>query len=58
MVLLWIGIALGISLFIVLSIKYSKTSKFDYVKVNLHCESCGDKTNGFKCPKCEILKKQ
>ncbi len=57
MVLLWIGIALGVALFIVLSIKYTKTSKFDYVKINLHCESCGDKTNGFKCPKCEMLKK-
>jgi len=53
MVLLWIGIGLGITLIGVLIQKYVKTPKYDYLKVDLHCIKCGDRTNGFKCPQCE-----
>ncbi|BDQ31171.1 MAG: hypothetical protein K5798_09855 [Nitrosopumilus sp.] len=51
----WIGMGFGIILFTVLIGKYFKTSKYAYFKINLNCESCGDVTNGFKCPKCENI---
>lgn len=41
----------GTTLFTILTRKYFKTSKYDYFKINLNCEFCGDKINGFKCPK-------
>ena len=53
MVLLWIGIGIGLVLIGVMIQKYLKTPKYDYVKVDLHCIKCGDRTNGFKCPQCE-----
>ena len=56
MTLLLIGIAVGITLMIGLIIKYIKTPKFDYVKIDFHCKNCGDVTNGLKCPKCEQSK--
>ena len=56
MVMLGIGIGLGIVLTIALIIKYIKTSKFDYVKVDINCKNCGDRTNGLKCTRCENRK--
>jgi len=56
MVMIWIGIGLGIVMIITLIIKYFKTSKYDYVKINFNCINCGDRTNGLKCPKCENKK--
>ncbi len=56
MVMLWIGIGFGIVLITALIIKYIKTSKYDYVKIDLNCKNCGDITNGLKCPKCENKK--
>ena len=53
MVLLWIGIVFGIILVIYLLIKYSKTTKNEYVEFNINCVRCGDTTNGLKCPRCE-----
>jgi len=53
MVLVWIGIAVGILIVVILIIKASKTSSRDVVGVDLHCRKCGIKTNGLKCPKCE-----
>lgn len=35
--------------------KYVQTPQYDYVKIALHCESWGDKTDGFTCPKCENI---
>ena len=54
--MLWIGIGLGIVLTTALIIKYIKTSKYDYFKIDLNCKNCGDRTNGLKCPKCENRK--
>ena len=56
MVMLWIGIVLGIVMMTALILKYIKTGKYDYVKINLNCIHCGDRTNGLKCPKCEQRK--
>ncbi len=56
MVMLWIGIGLGIVLISVLIVQYIKTHKYDYVKMDIHCKNCGDRTNGLKCPKCEPMK--
>ena len=56
MVMLWIGIGLGIVLISVLIVQYIKTHKYDYVKIDIHCKNCGDRTNGLKCPKCEPMK--
>jgi hypothetical protein len=55
MSLLWIGMVFGIILFTILIGKYFEISKYGYFKINLNCESCGDKTNGFKCPKCKNI---
>lgn len=56
MVMLWIGIGLGIMLISAMIIKYTRTPKYDCVRIDLHCKSCGDVTNGLKCPKCETRK--
>ncbi len=56
MVMLWIGIGLGILTITTLILKYTKTHKYDCVKIDLNCKNCGDRTNGLKCPKCEARK--
>ncbi len=53
MVLVWIGIAVGILIVIILIVKAVKTSSRDVVGFDVYCRKCGIKTNGLKCPKCE-----
>lgn len=53
MVLIWIGIALGILVAIILAKKIIKASPRSAVTFNLYCKKCGYKTNGIKCPRCE-----
>ncbi len=53
MVLVWIGIAIGILLIIILIVKAVKTPSRDVVGIDIHCRKCGIKTNGLKCPRCE-----
>ena len=53
MVLLWIGIAVGILLVIILIVKAAKTHSREVVGMDMFCRKCGIKTNGLKCPKCE-----
>ncbi len=53
MVLIWIGIAVGVLLVIILIVKAVKTSSRDVVGLDIHCRKCGIKTNGLKCPRCE-----
>ena len=53
MVLVWIGIAVGILLIIILIVKAVKTPSRDVVGIDMHCKKCGIKTNGLKCPRCE-----
>ncbi len=53
MVLVWIGIAVGVLLVIILILKAAKTSSRDVVGIDMFCRKCGIKTNGLKCPKCE-----
>ena len=53
MVLVWIGIAVGVLLVIILIIKASKTSSREVVGMDMFCRKCGIKTDGLKCPKCE-----
>ncbi|MCH7966885.1 MAG: hypothetical protein QQN61_03295 [Nitrosopumilus sp.] len=53
MVLVWIGIAVGILLIIILIVKAVKTPSRDVVGIDMHCRKCGIKTNGLKCPRCE-----
>ena len=53
MVLIWIGIAVGILLVIILIVKAAKTHSRDVVGFNAYCRKCGIKTNGSKCPRCE-----
>ncbi len=52
MVLLWIGIAVGVLIAVVLIVKAVKTPSRDVMGVQLLCNKCGSKTNGMKCPKC------
>jgi len=55
--MLWIAAAaIGILVVIVLIYKYTKTSKYDVVGFSTQCKICGDKINGFKCPRCEQKK--
>ena len=53
MVLLWIGIAVGILLVIILIVKAAKTHSLEVVGIDVFCRKCGIKTNGLKCPRCE-----
>jgi len=53
MVLVWIGIAVGILLVIILIVKAAKTHSKEVVGIDMFCRKCGIKTNGLKCPKCE-----
>ena len=53
MVLLWIGIAIGVLIAIILIVKAIKTPSMDVVKMDMHCKKCGLKINGLKCPRCE-----
>jgi len=53
MVLVWIGIAIGVLIIIILIVKAVKTSSRDVVGIDMFCRKCGIKTNGLKCPKCE-----
>jgi len=53
MVLIWIGIAVGVLIVIILIVKAAKTSSRDVVGVDMHCRKCGIKTDGLKCPRCE-----
>jgi hypothetical protein len=53
MVLVLIGIAVGILIVAILIIKVTKTPSRDVFGMDLHCITCGVKTNGSKCPKCE-----
>jgi hypothetical protein len=53
MVLVLIGIAVGILIVAILIIKATKTNSRDVLGMDLHCITCGEKTGGSKCPKCE-----
>ncbi|MCH8914736.1 MAG: hypothetical protein IIA82_02645 [Thaumarchaeota archaeon] len=53
MVLVWIGIAVGILLLIILIVKATKTHSHEVVGIDMYCRKCGIKTNGLKCPRCE-----
>jgi len=53
MVPVLIGIAIGILIVVILIIKTTKTPSRDIFGVDLHCVTCGTKTNGSKCLKCE-----
>ena len=56
MTLLLIGIGIGIGIMAILIKKYFQTPRYDYFKIDLHCTTCGDVTNGLKCPRCENKK--
>lgn len=53
MVLVWIGIAIGIIVAIVLVRKLLSTHPYDAVRAERHCRMCGRPTHGLKCPHCE-----
>jgi len=52
--LLWIiAAAAGISIVLILFYKFFKTPKLDVVGYSMFCRTCGDRTNGMKCTRCE-----
>ncbi len=53
MALIWIGIAVGILITIILIVKIAKTSSHEAISFGLRCKICGIKTNGLKCLRCE-----
>lgn len=53
MVLVWIGIAIGILIAVVLVRKLLTTHPYDAVSVDRHCRTCGRPTHGLKCPHCD-----
>lgn len=52
MVLVWIGIAIGIIIVIVLVRKLLTAHPYDAVSANPNCPTCGRPTHGLKCPHC------
>ena len=53
MVLVWIGIAIGVIIAVVLVRKLLTTHPYDAVSVDRHCRTCGRPTHGLKCPHCD-----
>ena len=53
MVLVWIGIAVGVLIAVILIVKIMKTPSYESITLNTNCKKCGYKTNGLKCPRCE-----
>lgn len=53
MVLIWIGLAVGIIISIILITKIVKTPSYEAMTLNPQCKKCGYKTNGLKCPRCD-----
>ena len=53
MVLAWIGVAIGVLITIILIVKLIKTPKHEAVSKIQYCKTCGFRTNGLKCPKCD-----
>lgn len=53
MVLIWIGLAVGIIIAVILISKIIKTPSFEAMTLNTQCKKCGYKTNGLKCPRCD-----
>jgi len=52
--LLWIiAAAAGIAIVLILFYKFFKTPKLDVVGYSMFCRTCGDRTNGMKCTRCE-----
>jgi|TARA_B100000029_G_scaffold126900_1_gene120578 hypothetical protein len=52
--LLWIiAAAVGVLVVVVLLYKFFKTPKIDVVGYSMFCKTCGDRTNGMKCTRCE-----
>lgn len=53
MALLWIGVAVGVLIILILIAKLLKTPATDAVKVQQRCKICGSKLEGIRCPRCE-----
>jgi len=53
MVLIWIGIAVGILITIILIVKIARTPSHEAVSLAIYCKVCGVRTNGLKCISCE-----
>jgi len=53
MVLAWIGVAVGILIAVILIVKLIRTPKYASVSSVQYCKTCGLKTNGLKCPRCD-----
>ena len=53
MVLVWIGLAVGILIAVILIAKIVKTPSYEAMTLSAHCKKCGYKTNGLKCTRCE-----
>jgi len=53
MVLIWIGIAIGVLLAVILIVKISKTNPHEIAGIEMHCAKCGLKTNGSECSRCK-----
>lgn len=53
MVLVWIGVAVGVLIIVILIVKLLKTPKHEAVSTLQYCKTCGLRTNGLKCPRCD-----
>jgi predicted Zn-ribbon and HTH transcriptional regulator len=53
MVLIWIGIAIGVLITVILIIKAIKTPSHEGISMSAYCKKCGYKTHGLKCPNCD-----
>jgi len=53
LVIVWIGIAVGILIAIILLVKVVKTPPHEAIRMSVYCKKCGFKINGLKCPRCE-----
>jgi len=52
MVLLWIGVAIGVLITVILIIKLLKTPSHEAISLDNRCKTCGNKIIGLTCPRC------
>lgn len=53
MVLVWIGVGIGVLIAVILIVKLIRTPRHEAVSLVQYCKTCGLKTNGLKCPRCD-----
>jgi predicted Zn-ribbon and HTH transcriptional regulator len=58
MVFVWIGLGIAVLVAAILLKKIIKTPPQSAITFNQYCKKCGYRTNGLKCPRCQMQSSQ